>query len=277
MHFTTPQLSDLADRYREIESLYKKQQLELVKSAVTTAKTYLPIIEASCTLIAELDVLGSFATIAALSPEVYSRPTLIPLDSSTEASLRTLDIVDARHPCVELMDNVEFIPNSYHLETGKSNFQIITGPNMGGKSTYIRAIGCISCLAQIGCFIPAKSATISIVDGILARVGAGDAGQKGISTFMAEMLEASVLLETATPNSLIIIDELGRGTSTFDGFGIAWAIAEYISTKINCFCFFATHFHEITALSKHQSNIKNVHVSALIQDKNVACTISLAN
>jgi DNA mismatch repair protein MSH2 len=270
-----------------------------VKSAVNTAKTYLPIIEAACTLISELDVLSSFATIAALSPEVYSRPNLLPLsedgkgkplsggestegapapegetsgaegEASKEPKPRVISLVAARHPCVELMDDVEFIPNNYQLETHLSNFQIITGPNMGGKSTYIRAIGSIVCLAQIGCYVPAQSATISLVDSILARVGAGDATQKGISTFMAEMLEASVLLETATFNSLIIIDELGRGTSTFDGFGLAWAIAEYISSKINCFCFFATHFHEITALEKHHRNIKNVHVSALIRNKDV--------
>lgn len=262
--------------------------MELVKSAVNTAKTYLPIIEAACTLISELDVLSSFATIAALSPGVYSRPHLLPLsengksspsgDSTQEVTTgadRVINLVAARHPCVELMDNVEFIPNNYKLETNNSNFQIITGPNMGGKSTYIRAIGSIVCLAQIGCFVPAQSAIISLVDSILARVGAGDATQKGISTFMAEMLEASVLLETATFNSLIIIDELGRGTSTFDGFGIAWAIAEYISSKINCFCFFATHFHEITALEKHHRNIKNVHVSALIRNKEVSFSFSL--
>jgi DNA mismatch repair protein MSH2 len=261
VHFTTPQLERLADRYKAIDAEYQSQQQGLVSKAVETASTYLPVVEAASTVIAELDVLTSFATAAALSPNGYVRPVLRPRGSGV------LKLSAARHPCVELMDGVNFIANDYDLERGSSNYQIITGPNMGGKSTYIRGIGCIAVMAQVGSFVPCDAAEISVLDSVLARVGAGDAVQKGVSTFMAEMLEASVILETASRDSLIIIDELGRGTSTFDGFGIAWAISEYVVSNIDCMCLFATHFHELTALAAQHPGVVNKHVAAYVEDE----------
>mmetsp|Transcript_31903 Transcript_31903/g.45919 ORF Transcript_31903/g.45919 Transcript_31903/m.45919 type:complete len:825 (-) Transcript_31903:85-2559(-) len=275
IYFTVPQLRSVSDRYASIQVEYREKQQELVEKAVETASTYVPLLECVASLVAELDVLIAFATAAALSPGVYVRPKMLPKGAGE------LVLLQARHPCVELMDGVDFIPNDYVLRKGQSEFQIVTGPNMGGKSTYIRAVGAICVLAQVGMFVPCQQATMSVVDCILARVGAGDAVQKGVSTFMAEMLESSTILQNATADSLIIIDELGRGTSTFDGFGLAWAISDYISTQLGSYCLFATHFHELTALAKvvgqeskesdeqrPRSSVVNKHVAACINERN---------
>lgn len=174
-------------------------------------------------------------------------------------------LVESRHPLIEIQDPASCIANNCKMIKGESDLAIITGPNMGGKSTFIRQVATVLLLTHIGCYVPCSEATVPMLDCIIARVGASDHQLRGISTFMAEMLEASCMLKTATDKSFIIMDELGRGTSTNEGFGLAWAIAEYIATQINCFCLFATHFHEMTAMQKELSNVKNLFVSALAE------------
>ena len=141
---------------------------------------------------------------------------------------------------------------------------ILTGPNMGGKSTYIRTVGVCTYLAHIGCYVPALQFETPVVDAIITRVGASDLQVKGISTFMSEMLESSCMLETATKNSLVLIDQLGRGTSTCEGFGVAWAICEYLHTNVNPFCLFATHFHEMTRMSTEVKGVKNMFTTCRV-------------
>lgn len=271
-HFTTPELEDVCDRLRGVQEEYQEKQQELVNKALETASTYLPVLETAAGLIAELDVLLSFATTAALAPAEYTRPKILPKE------MDFIDLKNARHPCVELMDGVtHFVPNNCTMRKGVDQFQIVTGPNMGGKSTFIRSIGAIVVLAQVGMFVPCAEAEISVIDCVTARVGAGDAVTKGVSTFMAEMLESSVILQSASRYSLIIVDELGRGTSTFDGFGLAWAISHYILTKLQSYCLFATHFHELTALESHGHGACNRHVSAHLAKNQVVMLYRLAS
>jgi len=262
VYFSTKQLRDLGTRKQNILAEYQQIQKSIVDDAMRVAATYVPLLEKASTVISEIDVLASFAHVAAYHCGVnggYCRPIMTDSDDNGMG----IKLINARHPCVELQDDVNFIPNSYDLALGQSSFLLVTGPNMGGKSVYIRSLGAIVTMAQVGSFVPCDSATINIVDSILARVGAGDAQQRGISTFMAEMLEASSILQSATKRSLVIIDEMGRGTSTFDGFGIAWAISEFIIKKVGCITLFATHFHELTALEQCHPCAKNCHVTAI--------------
>jgi DNA mismatch repair protein MSH2 len=220
-------------------------------------------LEATSSIVSELDVLLGFAHAACHAGTGYCRPEMVEKGD-------TVFLTKSRHPCVELQDHVNFIPNDYEIRRSNSRFQLITGPNMGGKSTYIRQLGTIVVMAQIGSFVPAEVARLPIFDKLLVRVGAGDLQQRGVSTFMMEMLEASSILHKATNRSLVIIDELGRGTSTYDGFGLAWAISEYLLTKVHAMCLFATHFHELTALEKKfPDGFCNKHVSAYTDTKEI--------
>ncbi|VEU21518.1 DEKNAAC102617 [Brettanomyces naardenensis] len=264
VYFTTVELGQLSKEFKDLQVEYENCQRDIVNEVVATAATYSPVFTKLGVAISKLDVLVSFSHAAAFAPIEYVRPRKV---YRIGAESRVVDLKGARHPCLEQQDNMMFIANDIHLEKGKEEFLIITGPNMGGKSTYIRTVGVIALMNQIGCFIPASEGSeICIVDSILARVGASDSQLKGVSTFMSEMLEMSSILKSATSDSLIIVDELGRGTSTYDGFGLAWSISKYISTKVHAFTLFATHFHELTTLAEKVPTIKNLHVVAHVED-----------
>lgn len=216
--------------------------------------TQLVKVQKTASAIAQLDVLCSFAAVSLRNG--YVRP-----DISIDG---TIEIKDGRHPVVELMLNEElFVPNDTLINTSNQRMAIITGPNMSGKSTYMRQVALITLMAQIGCFVPASYARISIVDKIFTRVGASDDLTAGQSTFMVEMSEVSDILKHATKNSLVILDEVGRGTSTFDGISIATAVAEHICSnrQLGCKTLFATHYHELIALEGRVEGVKNFSVA----------------
>lgn len=267
IRFSCQELERLAEAYKGTDSEYEELSRDIVKRVIEVARSYIPVFDSVSDCIADLDTLLALAHVSA--SRGYVRPSLSPLGTG-DTILR-----DSRHPLVEAaalstssnlgaseVSTGSFIPNDIELVRGRSQFVIVTGPNMGGKSTYIRQAGVSVVMAQMGCFVPAREATISIVDSVLCRVGAGDSQLRGVSTFMAEMLETAAIIRTATQRSLIIIDELGRGTSTYDGFGLAWAISEHICNNIGCFCFFATHFHELTSLQDKIPFVRNLHVTA---------------
>jgi DNA mismatch repair protein MutS len=214
---------------------------------------HLEAIQETAEAVAVLDTLCAMAETARLFN--YTRPLL--------NETRNLFIRDGRHPVLDqtLTGGERFVPNDVTLEPEKNRLILITGPNMAGKSTYLRQVALITLMAQIGSSVPAASAEIGLVDRIFTRIGASDDIARGQSTFMVEMNETALILNNATERSLVILDEIGRGTSTFDGLSIAWSVAEHLHDHIGARCLFATHYHEITALSLSREAVQNCNVA----------------
>ena len=253
--FINPILKEKEDLVLSAEEKIINLEYDLFISIRDKCKEYIHKLQHISKIISEIDVLQSFALIS--EKYNYTRPTL------TED--HNLEIIEGRHPVVEKVIKDAYIPNDIIMDNNTSII-LITGPNMAGKSTYMRELGIITIMAQIGCFVPAKKATLPIFDKIFTRIGASDDLVSGESTFMVEMTEAANAIKNATPNSLILFDELGRGTATFDGMSLAQAILEYINNKIGCKTLFSTHYHELTDLENTLDKLVNKHVSAEEKD-----------
>ena len=221
-------------------------------------KKYIPKLQMVAKAISEVDVLQSFALIS--EKYNYVRPNI--------TDKHSLKIINSRHPVVERVIKDEYVENDIIMDE-KTDILLITGPNMAGKSTYMRQCAITIIMAQIGSFVPCSSCTMPIFDKIFTRIGASDDLVSGESTFMVEMKEAEYAISEATNNSLILFDELGRGTATFDGMALAQAILEYVHDKIHAKTMFSTHYHELTSLDKKLKRLKNVHVSAIEEDGNI--------
>jgi DNA mismatch repair protein MutS len=208
-------------------------------------------LQSAAEAIATLDVLGGLAQLAL--ERNYTRPTI------TQENV--LEIVAGRHPVLDEQLKEKFVPNDVAMGAKDDRLLIITGPNMAGKSTYIRQVALLVLLAQTGSYIPAESATVGLADRIFTRVGAADELTRGLSTFMLEMVETANILNNATPRSLVILDEVGRGTSTCDGLSLAWAISEHLALKLKCRALFATHYHELTELEELLDGTTNLNVA----------------
>jgi DNA mismatch repair protein MutS len=253
--FTTPELKEyeakVLDAQEKMVEIERRIFTELRAAIAAEARR----IRQTALALAETDVLASLGHLAA--NRSYCRPAF---DASGD-----LEIVEGRHPVVELpelMGNVErFVPNDVFLNPTTHAILVLTGPNMGGKSTYLRQTALIVLMAQMGSFVPARSARLGVVDRIFTRIGASDNLARGRSTFMVEMTETAAILNTATPRSLILLDEVGRGTSTYDGLALAWAVVEYIHARTRAKTLFATHYHELTELAEQLSGVKNYHVT----------------
>lgn len=260
--FMTPDLKELEERVTGADVKLKALEQELFQALRSHVAQDTPRLQSISRALALLDVLVGLAETAALNQ--YVRPTVDEGD--------TIQIVEGRHPVVERLElQGSFIPNDVLLDRTENRLLILTGPNMAGKSTYLRQVALIVLMAQIGSFVPAKQAHIGLVDRIFTRVGASDNLAAGQSTFMVEMTETANILNSATPRSLILLDEIGRGTSTYDGLSIAWAVAEHIQDpqRLGARTLFATHYHEMTQLETTHPGIRNYRVAVQERDGDV--------
>ena len=258
--FITQELKEMEEQILGAEEKLASLEYDLFIDVRDKVELEILRLQKAAKLVGELDVLSTFALIAIENN--YIKPTI--------NNKGFINIVEGRHPVVEKVINKgEFISNNTDLDTKDNQMLLITGPNMAGKSTYMRQVALITIMAQIGSFVPATSADISICDKVFTRIGASDDLAGGKSTFMVEMWEVSNILKNATSNSLVLLDEVGRGTSTYDGLSIAWSVIEHISNKIGCKTLFATHYHELTKLEGIIKGVKNYSVSVKEIDDNI--------
>jgi len=237
--YVTPELKEYEAKILSADDRARTREEELFLALRARCAETIPRIQETAAALAEIDALQSFAEVAA--NRGWTRPRL---DDSG-----VLDIAQGRHPVLDATDGEEpFVPNDVHLDADGLRVALVTGPNMAGKSTYIRQVALLTLLAHTGSCVPADSARVGLVDRIMARVGASDDLSRGRSTFMVEMMETAHILHSATPRSLVILDEVGRGTSTYDGVALAWAITEHLADVARCRTLFATHYHELTQL-----------------------------
>ena len=257
--FINPILKEKEDIILSSEDKIINLEYNLFIEIRDKCKEYIDILQNNAKVISEIDVLSSFAYVS--EKYGYVRPIL---NSTNE-----IKILSSRHPVVEnVLKDAEYVPNDIIMDNN-TDIILITGPNMAGKSTYMRQLGIIAIMAQIGCFVPAEEASLPVFDKIFTRIGASDDLVSGESTFMVEMMEASRAIKNATSKSLILFDELGRGTATYDGMSLAEAILEYIANNIKCKTLFSTHYHELTEMEKTLPNLKNKHVSAIEENGNI--------
>jgi DNA mismatch repair protein MutS len=256
--FTTPELKELEVKILEAEERSLAIERDLFEKLRLLASSHAARIKATAAAVAEMDVAVALAEVAAESR--YARPRFS-ISGEVPGEMR---VVAGRHPVIEKLaekDAQRFIPNDLYFHPDTEFIAVITGPNMGGKSTYLRQAALLAILAQMGSFIPADSALMPLVDRVFTRIGAADNLARGRSTFMVEMTETAVILNTATARSLIVLDEIGRGTSTYDGLALAWAVVEHIHRHIRAKTLFATHYHELTELAGQLDGVRNLHVS----------------